>query len=91
MMGAIISERPSWARKHPIMSKIPTKLTKKQFADHIDPYLSKATRLHLSHSWLQAIQLHSGLTAFQALTQVDNTRFGGTRKCERAERGVEAT
>ena len=44
MMGATASERPNWARKHPIMSKIPTKLTEKQFTEHLDPYLSKAKR-----------------------------------------------
>ena len=31
------------------MSKIPTELTEKQFAEHIEPYLSKAARGYTSH------------------------------------------
>ena len=31
-------------QKAPLMSKIPTKLTQKQFKKHIDPYLSQAKR-----------------------------------------------
>ena len=44
MMGATVSERPNRPGKRPIMSKIPTKLTEKQFRQHIDPYLSQAKR-----------------------------------------------
>ena len=44
MMGVLVTERPKWSRKRPIMSKIPTRLTEKQFAEHIDHYLSKAKR-----------------------------------------------
>ncbi len=43
-MGAAINTRPNWSRKWPIMSKIPTKLTEKQFMEHMDPYLSQAKR-----------------------------------------------
>ena len=43
-MGARASERPNWPRKWSIMSKIPTKMSEQQFAEHIDPYLSKAKR-----------------------------------------------
>ena len=43
-MNATASERPNWLRKRSIMSKIPTKLTEKQFMEHIDPYLSQAKR-----------------------------------------------
>jgi hypothetical protein len=44
MMGAMASKRLNWPRKQPLMSKIPTKLTEKQFMEHIDPYLSQAKR-----------------------------------------------
>ena len=44
MMDVTTNKRPSWQRKRPIMSKIPTKVTEKQFAEYIDPYLSKAKR-----------------------------------------------
>lgn len=43
-MGATVSERPNWPRKRPLMSKILTKLSEKQFMEHIDPYLSRAKR-----------------------------------------------
>ena len=40
MMGTSLKIRSKWA----IMSKIPTKLTEKQFKIHIEPHLSKAKR-----------------------------------------------
>ena len=44
MMEAMASKTAKLPRKQPIMSKIPTKLTEKQFMEHIDPYLSRAKR-----------------------------------------------
>ena len=44
MIGVLVTVRAKGQRKRPIMSKIPTRLTEKQFAEHIDPYLSKAKR-----------------------------------------------
>ena len=48
-MDATASERSNWLRKRPIMSKIPTKLSEKQFMEHIDPYLSQAKRGFTCH------------------------------------------
>ena len=44
MMDTTADNRPHWPGKRAIMSKIPTKLTEKQFLEHIDPYLSQAKR-----------------------------------------------
>lgn len=44
MMGTTVSHKLNWLRKCPVMSKIPTKLTEKQFAEHLEPYLSRAKR-----------------------------------------------